>query len=85
LVFDNYFGFKSSGKGKEEHFRIILKEYEPEEVVYVGDSITDMQIAKKYGVHAIGIIGTFSESELFLARADFVLKNLKELLSLLKT
>lgn len=52
------------------------------ETVYVGDSPTDMLAGKRAGCFVVGIITTHSKSE--LKGADKIIKNLNELIKLIK-
>ncbi|HXM95075.1 MAG TPA: HAD family hydrolase [Candidatus Dormibacteraeota bacterium] len=53
---------------------------DPSACVYVGDSPEDMQMAKRAGVRAIGVIGPFpTEKRLRAARPDLLLTSIQEL------
>jgi len=51
----------------------------PEEVLYVGDSLTDMLFAENCGFHFIGIEGTHNEYEKFIEQGHPVIENIGEL------
>jgi HAD superfamily hydrolase (TIGR01509 family) len=52
----------------------------PEECVYVGDSAQDMEMARRAGVRAIGVLGPFPTAETIrAARPDLLLNSVREL------
>ncbi len=56
----------------------------PEETFHVGDTSTDIQLAKNAGVESVGVTwGYRPESELLEAQADYIIHNPKQLLNLL--
>ena len=56
----------------------------PESCVYVGDAPQDVEMARRAGVLAIGVLGPFpTEKRLRAARPEFLLHSLKELPDLL--
>jgi len=55
----------------------------PEEVLYVGDSVTDMVFAEECGFHFIGIKGTNNSWEEFRDKGYLTVKNLNELETLI--
>lgn len=58
----------------------------PSACVYVGDSPEDLEMAKRAGVHAIGVLGPFpTEKRLRAARPDFLLESIRELPDALKS
>jgi len=53
---------------------------EPEECVYVGDSAEDVEMARRAGVRAIGVLGPFPTAERIRAvKPDLLLKSIREL------
>jgi len=59
---------------------------DPEECVYVGDTPEDMQMARRAGVRAIGVLGPFPTAERIRAeRPDALLNSIRELPSYLRT
>jgi len=57
----------------------------PESCVYVGDAPQDIEMARRAGVLAIGVLGPFpTEKRLRAARPEFLLHSLKELPDVLK-
>ena len=53
---------------------------EPRTCVYVGDAPEDLQMARRAGVRAIGVLGPFpTEKRLRAARPDLLLGSLAEL------
>jgi HAD superfamily hydrolase (TIGR01509 family) len=68
--------------------RLALKQMclDPRACVYVGDSPHDLEMSKRAGVRAIGVIGRFpTEAGLRAAKPEFLLKSLKELPAVLKS
>ncbi len=64
----------------------ILNEAEcsKEETLYLGDTSVDMDTAHRAGLQAVGVLwGYRPESELVEAKADFIIKNPSEILTLL--
>lgn len=58
----------------------------PENCIYIGDSIYEMQAAKKVGIKTIGILtGFYNKKELKKSGADYVCKNLIEVKNLLQS
>jgi len=65
---------------KRLHFEHLSKV--KERVVYVGDAIEDMKMAKNFGMVGVGIVregGWFSRKELEEAGADYVIDDLRKL------
>ncbi|MBI2572335.1 HAD family hydrolase [Candidatus Woesearchaeota archaeon] len=61
-------------------FEIFLKNYKPNEVAYVGDSIYDAQAAKQAGFHFIGVCtGIVTREGFELEKADLILKSVADL------
>src|ERR1700743_2746985 len=58
----------------------------PRACVYVGDSPHDLEMSKRAGVRAVGVIGRFpTEAGLRAAKPEFLLNSLKELPAVLKS
>jgi len=52
----------------------------PEECVYVGDAPADIEMARRAGVRAIGVLGPFpSAGQIRAARPDLLLRSIREL------
>jgi len=52
----------------------------PEECVYVGDAAADIEMARRAGVRAIGVLGPFpSAAQIRDARPDLLLRSIREL------
>jgi HAD superfamily hydrolase (TIGR01509 family) len=52
----------------------------PEECVYVGDAPADIEMARRAGVRAIGVLGPFpSAAQIRSARPDLLLRSIREL------
>ena len=55
------------------------------EILYVGDTATDMQTALRAGVTSIGVLWGFrDEKELKENKADYIIKNPSEILKIIK-
>ena len=55
------------------------------EILYVGDTATDMQTALRAGVTSIGVLWGFrDEKELKENKADYIIKNPSEILEIIK-
>ncbi|MBK0347722.1 HAD family hydrolase [Aerococcaceae bacterium zg-ZJ1578] len=61
-----------------------LIQVEPEEILYIGDSIKDMQFGK-HGYGAIGVLTGNTSKETLLAHTDYVIESIEYLPSLLKS
>jgi len=58
---------------------------DPRACVYVGDAPQDVEMARRAGMRAIGVLGPFpTEKRLRAARPDFLLASLDELPDVLK-
>ncbi len=71
---------------KDAKIKLILEEYqiEPEQVVFIGDTVSDMKEAKKAGVKTIGVTWGFNTPEQMRdIQPDYLASNVKELESLL--
>jgi len=69
-------------KNKAEDLRMIMASFSksPNEVLYVGDTIFDIQAAKKAGVNSAGIInGYHSRKRLEEEEPDYILESLSDL------
>ncbi len=52
----------------------------PEECVYVGDAPEDIEMARRAGVHAVGVLGPFPTAErIRAANPDALLSSIREL------
>jgi len=74
-------------KPHPEPLRLALRQMEldPEACVYVGDSPQDVEMARRAGVRAIGVLGPFpTEKRLRAAKPEFLMDSLEELPDLLK-
>jgi len=57
----------------------------PEEAVYVGDTIYDIEAAKSMGMKSVSVLGgAHSESMLLEKKPDFIIKSLSEFLNILQ-
>lgn len=58
---------------------------DPEECVYVGDAPEDIEMARRAGVHAVGVLGPFPTAERIRAeKPDVLLNSIRELPRYLK-
>jgi len=74
-------------KPHPEPLRLALRQMqlEAQNCVYVGDAPQDVEMARRAGVLAIGVLGPFpTEKRLRIARPEFLIRSLEELPSLLK-
>ena len=74
-------------KPHPEPLRLALRQMElhPSACVYVGDSPQDVEMARRAGVRAIGVLGPFpTEKRLRAARPEFLIKSIVELPEVLK-
>jgi HAD superfamily hydrolase (TIGR01549 family) len=74
-------------KPHPEPLRLALRqmELEPSACVYVGDAPQDVEMARRAGVRAIGVLGPFpTEKRLRAARPEFLIGSLEELPDILK-
>ena len=91
LGVENYFHFIGSDDGfyrgkPDPHMGEVFMErhgLKPEEVLYVGDSLTDMAFAKGLGFKFIGVKGKNNSWEDFAAQGYPVIQNIKEIEGLL--
>lgn len=89
---DAVFYRDSPGRSKPypDHVLGCLKEMKcsPEETMYVGDGLSDMEAAKAAGVYAVGISGIrvegYAEEEIKYAGAKKIIKSLSELPSIIR-
>jgi len=86
VKFHYVLGFRDGfEKGKHHFDYIITKEsITPNEILFIGDALSDMRKAEELGIDFIGKTGTFSEKE-FLAENPnaFTIRTLSELLDIL--
>lgn len=74
-------------KPHPEPLRLALRQMklDPAACVYVGDSPQDVEMARRAGVRAIGVLGPFpTERRLRAAKPEFLMESLQELPDLLK-
>ena len=74
-------------KPHPEPLRLALRQMEldPSACVYVGDAPQDVEMARRAGVRAIGVLGTFpTEKRLRAARPEFLIGSIEELPDVLK-
>ena len=74
-------------KPHPEPLRLALRQMKlhPFECVYVGDAPQDVEMARRAGVRAIGVLGPFpTEKRLRAARPEFLIDSIRELPDILK-
>ena len=74
-------------KPHPEPLRLALRQMElrPSACVYVGDAPQDVEMARRAGVRAIGVLGPFpTEKRLRAARPEFLIRSIVELPDVLK-
>lgn len=75
----------------DAHFKDIAKhfnvefEYFAKEAVFIGDTIIDINIAKKFNMLSIARIGTLSKEKLLEANPDFAVDDFSTLLDILRS
>lgn len=79
--FDQIYGTDDLHKSKEDHFRAVLADKNPDLFVFLADSPEDMRVANNFKAISIGITTNHSGGELIKSGADIVCKNLKEALA----
>jgi HAD superfamily hydrolase (TIGR01509 family) len=75
-------------KPHPEPLRLALRQLnlDPSACVYVGDAPQDVEMAKRAGVRAIGVLGPFpTEKRLRAARPEFLMGSIEELPDVLKS
>ena len=80
-------GDTSRKKPHPEPLRMALRQMEldPAACVYVGDAPQDVEMARRAGVRAIGVLGPFpTEKRLRAARPECILGSIEELPDVLK-
>lgn len=82
--FDEIFGTSERFRSKEDHFKQLVDEYNPELIVFVGDGLEDMRVGKKFNAITIGIPSHQTKEKLIEAGAKYVLPT-SEIIDLLKT
>ena len=70
--FDVVLGTSSEYPSKREHFRKIIGEKKPEQMVFLADGLEDMRAAREFEVTAIGVTTNRQENELWEAGATYV-------------
>lgn len=88
-VFDLIYGERDSIPKKPDptSLNMIIEELglSKSEILYVGDTATDMQTALRAGVTSIGVLWGFrDEDELRENKADYIIKNPSEILEIIK-
>jgi HAD superfamily hydrolase (TIGR01509 family) len=74
-------------KPHPEPLRLAMRQMKlrPSACVYVGDAPQDVEMARRAGVRAIGVLGPFpTEKRLRAARPEFLIKSIEELPDVLK-
>lgn len=72
--FDDVYGTNEVYASKEDHFREILNNKNPQTKIFVGDGEEDMKLAKKFRFETIGIPTNHTEENLKAAGADYVVE-----------
>ena len=84
----NFFGFIYTesnlfGKGRALNNLLIKHRLDPEETIYIGDEVRDIEAAKKAGIKIISVSWGFNSAKLLQkAKPDFLINKPKELLQL---
>ncbi len=80
---DIIMGFRPPEFEKSRHIEYLIEKYgfKRNEIIFVGDSPLDMKRAKEKGIYTVGrITDVFPQEELIKNGADFLIKDLKEIL-----
>ncbi len=73
------------GKGPKLHEYVKTKHFKNSEVISIGDTEEEIEIAKEFGYHSVAITGGWnSERRLKKHRPDFLISNLKQLIPIIK-
>ena len=65
---------------------LTLKDFTPEEILYLGDTSVDVTCARRAGMHAVGVTWGFRErQELEEAGAEYIIDRPEETLRLIAT
>lgn len=82
--FDVVLGTDQKYISKREHFKKIITEQKPDNIIFVADSSEDMTVAKMFpNTTAIGVLTNHLEQELKEAGADFTTHDLNGVLQLI--
>jgi phosphoglycolate phosphatase-like HAD superfamily hydrolase len=76
--YDLVLGTNDKYLSKRDHFKKIIKEKNPDLVVFIADGLEDMKICKEFGITSIGVSTNHTKEELLDAGASMVCGNLKE-------
>lgn len=83
--FDEALGTNEEFPSKKEHFNKIVKDWKPNDLVFIADSPEDMKIAKEFTNNLIGMTSNHPKEELIEAGATKTTSNLKDALALIET
>jgi phosphoglycolate phosphatase-like HAD superfamily hydrolase len=81
--FDKIYGTGDKFKSKEDHFKQVISEFNPELIIFIGDGLEDMRVGKKFNAVTIGIPSHQTKKKLIEAGAKYVLQT-SEIVDLLK-
>lgn len=82
--FDRVYGTDEKFRTKEDHFRALIAEYNPDLIVFVGDGLEDMRVGKRFNALTIGVPSHQIKEDLIEAGAQHVLQT-HEIVGFLKT
>lgn len=86
LPFTHVFGYREGFAKGEQHFNHIMERFgvSKDEMLFVGDSLSDMRKARAFGIDFIGKVGTFTHEEFEAESPDVVtVRSLTELIDML--
>ena len=84
--FDLVLGTNQIYTSKREHFKKIIEEKRPDNIVFIADSPEDMKVTKEFSdTIALGVLTNHSEEELKNAGADFIATDLIGIQKFFKT
>lgn len=86
LDFDQVLGYNDGFAKGKDHFDFILNKYNvtKDEIIFVGDSVSDMNKAREFDIDFIAKVGTFSDKDFEKENPNVItIRHLKELLDIL--
>lgn len=71
--FDRIYGTNEKFKSKEYHFELIIDNFKPELLIFVGDGFEDMKVGRRYNAITIGVPTHQTDDSLRNSGAQYVL------------
>ena len=85
LKFDIILGLSDSFEKGKDHFELVMKKFSlsKKELIFVGDSLKDLEKALENEINFIGICGIFDRKDFLMIDKNIItINNLRELLTL---